>query len=88
MGQITTTTYIEVCVEVEADYMPGDPGCRTLSNGDPGWPPEAAEVEVTSVKVKTPNEVATIDILSALTPEQIEYLEEQAVESLDEDGGY
>jgi len=26
-------------------YSAGDPGCRTMANGDPGWPPEPGELE-------------------------------------------
>lgn len=29
--------------EVVGDFTPEDPGCRYLSNGDPGWPPTLAE---------------------------------------------
>ena len=35
------------------DYSKGRPGCRTRSNGDPGWPEEPEEVEVTDVRVWT-----------------------------------
>ena len=39
----------EIEVVVEANYIPGDPGVRTFRNGDPGYPPTEAEVEITSV---------------------------------------
>ena len=34
-------------VEGAVDYsiIPGDPGCRTMRNGDPGYPPSPPEVE-------------------------------------------
>jgi hypothetical protein len=40
------TVYVKA--DITYTYLPGTPGCRTLSNGDPGWPPEPAEVEVLS----------------------------------------
>lgn len=36
---------------IDFDYTPGHPGCWYLRNGDPGFPPEPAEVIVNSVKV-------------------------------------
>lgn len=38
-------------LEITYTYQPGSPGCMYQRNGDPGWPPEAPEVEVVSVKV-------------------------------------
>lgn len=37
-------------VEVECDYSPGHPGCWYLPNGDPGDPPEPAEMNVISAR--------------------------------------
>jgi hypothetical protein len=36
-------------VKIEFTYFPGDPGCRTMRNGDPGWPPTGADIEITGV---------------------------------------
>lgn len=33
-------------VQVEFDYHPGSPGCMYLRNGDPGYPPEPAEIDI------------------------------------------
>ncbi len=35
---------------VEFDYSPGRPGKMYLRNGDPGYPDEPAEVEVTEIR--------------------------------------
>lgn len=32
-------------------YQKGDPGCIYQRNGDPGWPPEPPEIEVTAAEV-------------------------------------
>ena len=40
----------EVEAEVVCTYHPGDPGCRTQRNGDPGWPPDPAQVEIEEVR--------------------------------------
>lgn len=34
----------EHTVQIAADMVPGDPGCRTMRNGDPGWPPSPPEI--------------------------------------------
>lgn len=39
----------EIPVTVHYYYIPGDPGCRTMRNGDPGWPPTAPEVEIIGI---------------------------------------
>jgi hypothetical protein len=31
---------------VEYCLTPGDPGCRTFRNGDPGYPPDPPEIEL------------------------------------------
>lgn len=37
-------------VRVVVNYIPGDPGCHTMRNGDPGWPPTDPEIEVVAVR--------------------------------------
>jgi hypothetical protein len=37
-------------VEIDYHYLAGDPGLRTFRNGDPGYPPAGAEIEVIAVK--------------------------------------
>lgn len=39
------------CLEIEFSYSPGNPGCWYQRNGDPGWPPEPAEVEVIKARL-------------------------------------
>lgn len=46
----TTTYHIDDApFEVEFDITPGRPGKLYLRNGDPGYPPEPAEVDILSV---------------------------------------
>jgi hypothetical protein len=40
---------LEIEVDVDGTYHPSDPGKWTLSNGDPGYPPEPAEYEINKV---------------------------------------
>jgi len=39
----------ELEVEVEGNIYPGHKGVHTLPNGDPGYPDEPAEVEITDI---------------------------------------
>ena len=41
-----------VTMDVEYDYSPFLKGRWTLSNGDPGYPDEPAELEITSVLIE------------------------------------
>lgn len=49
-----TLEQVEPELEIDCTYRPGDPGCRTLPNGDPGYPPEAPEVEIHSITSRAP----------------------------------
>jgi hypothetical protein len=54
MTQHKITVWLEINGEekeatVEFDYSPGRPGRWYLNNGDPGYPDEPAEIEVTKV---------------------------------------
>lgn len=40
----------DVEYDIECGLTPGDPGCHTMRNGDPGWPSSPAECEILSVK--------------------------------------
>ena len=42
----------EVIVTCEYTYSPGSPAVYYQRNGDPGWPAEGPELEVSSMKVK------------------------------------
>jgi hypothetical protein len=65
---------IEIEIEVEGSYTPGDPGVYTYSNGDPGYPPTPPEFYIT--KVIWDN----MDITSSLSSEDLNYIEEQMIE--------
>ncbi len=36
-------------LEISFDYSPGSPGVHTLPNGDPGYPDEPDELEITEI---------------------------------------
>ncbi len=42
-------------LEIDADFTAGDPGCYTLPNGDPGYPPTGDELDVTGVTLHRPD---------------------------------
>lgn len=42
-----------VQLEVGYDYVRGNPGCRYLRNGDPGYPPEPDEFDVREISIIT-----------------------------------
>ena len=77
MTKLTVTIYREVEIQVEVSYTPGDPGCRTMRNGDPGWPPSPAEVEIESGLVNVDGRWIDLD-LSKLTKAEVEAVEEAA----------
>lgn len=72
---IITSTEIEVDdepieVEIQAEFIPGQPGRKHMSNGDPGYPDEPDEVRVLSITdangkshVPTRNELIRIEDL-------------------------
>ena len=43
-------------VHIEADYTPGRPGRRYMSNGDPGYPDEPDEIEITECTLPSGDE--------------------------------
>ncbi len=47
---ITTIRWNNAHVEVSYDYWPPDKGVHTYPNGDPGYPPSPAEIEITKVE--------------------------------------
>ena len=49
--------------EVEYTFTKGIPGRHTLANGDPGYPEEPPEVEISSVKVDE-NDTELIDYIN------------------------
>ncbi len=71
--------------EFEADiaYSPGDPGCRTMRNGDPGWPPDPPNVEFLAVfEMRDGKRVREIPVES-LTENEIDNLSDRAQEEVE-----
>lgn len=62
----------DVECEVCFDYSPGRPGVHTLRNGDPGYPDDPAELEITAVMVDGE------DVMGRLSEETLTQLTEQA----------
>lgn len=48
---LTTTAYLEVELEIEFDYRAGTPDVCYMPNGDPGYPGDPEEIDVTKVCV-------------------------------------
>lgn len=61
---------------VNYTYWKGDPGCHTQRNGDPGWPPEPAAIEIEMVT--DADNLAEV----TLSAKELERLEEMIMESL------
>ena len=55
-GQGSCPDHPEECT-VDAEVTEGDPGCRTLPNGDPGYPPSPPEVSSITVKGQDGKEI-------------------------------
>lgn len=64
---------VDTPVVVEYDLDAGDPGCRTLPNGDPGWPGTGPVATITSCRKLD----GTVLVLS---DKDRETLEDEAVE--------
>jgi len=58
-------------VEVEVDYYPGDPGRRYMPNGDPGYPPEPAEIDLVECRPPCDNIDAYYDYILELVEQQL-----------------
>lgn len=63
---------VEPDVQVEANYTPGRPAVMYLRNGDPGYPEEDDEVEVTKVVRLDTNEELDWDSLSEANKDKLE----------------
>lgn len=75
---MTLKTYVEVLVEVEFEYDPGEPMVRYYANGD-GHPGVEPSVEIMRVLA------SGIDIYEALGRDEIEALENACMESMIEE---
>jgi hypothetical protein len=86
---VTIKTEVEfagenVPVTVEGNYLAGSPGARTLSNGDPGYPPDPPEVEICKVVLSDSSDDKDIfHLLPRKTIETLENLIAEEVESRD-----
>lgn len=82
----STTVTIELEVEVEFDYSPGTPDVMYLSNGDPGYPGEAPELEVTRVYARTKQgKPVIVDLINCLTDDDIRAIEDDIIENWEEE---
>ena len=86
----STTVTIELEVEVDFDYTPGTPDVMYLPNGDPGYPGEAPELEVTRVYARTKQgKPMIVDLINCLTDDDVRAIEDGIIEGLgDEDPDY
>lgn len=77
-------------LDVECSYLPPDPGCHTLPNGDPGYPGAPAEIEIERIACRAPllwqgdgialAVSAGTDLLPLLSGRDIESLQDQVAE--------
>jgi acetoin utilization deacetylase AcuC-like enzyme len=85
----TTETEIDindepVNVTIDFNYIPGDPGVHTYSNGDPGYPPTSDEIEVLSMNDEDNNTV-NFDMLDDAASEQVIQACRDYIEKLESD---
>lgn len=66
---LRTVTVLDVDLEVEFTATPYRPAVMYLSNGDPGYPAEGGEIEVTDVFL---DDVSVVKLLSDWTMQQIQ----------------
>jgi hypothetical protein len=84
MGSITLT--IELDVEIDFDYSPGTEDVMYLPNGDPGYPGEAPELEVTRVYARTKQgKPMIVDLINCLTDDDIRAIEDDIIENWEEE---
>ena len=82
----STTVTIELEVEVEFDYTPGTEDVWYLPNGDPGYPGEAPELEVTKVYTRAKRGVkGIVDLTDCLTDDDIRAIEDDIIENWEEE---
>jgi hypothetical protein len=82
----STTLTIELEVEVDFEYTPGTEDVMYLPNGDPGYPGEAPELEVTRVYARTKQgKPALVDLINCLTDDDIRAIEDDIIENWEEE---
>ena len=81
-------------IDLDCTYVAGDPGCHTMRNGDPGWPPSPAEVKIVDArylgkKVKIDEEKALEDVYDEVCEiaEQVAQENREEEEARREDAG-
>lgn len=76
-------------VEITFDYSPGDRGCHTMSNGDPGWPASGPDCDPQSPailhKPDGTKEEINLDVVPELTGKTWDQLCESAIEETEND---
>lgn len=72
---LSTIASITIPVDVTFNFSPSTPDVWYLRNGDPGYPGDPAEVEITSIKIKG------LELIDVLDYDTIEELEENLLES-------
>ena len=79
--------YEDLAFEVDYDYYPARPGVMTLPNGDPGYPPEPATMEVTGVKMVHPKDpkIKAVDVYDQLSDTMLDWFEEQVEDYINGD---
>jgi len=84
--------YEDLSFEVDFDFTPGDPGRMYLANGDPGYPPEPPEWDVTAVRLVNPDDKKAnpVDVTGVMNNQMMDYFNEQVGENIDDepDEGY
>ncbi len=81
----------EVTYDIECDVSAPTPDVPYLSNGDPGYPGDPGECEITSIKLQGLGKQKSIEIherlwnLLGFTKDVLEAIEEKAFERLGED---
>lgn len=88
MSQHSAIIYYEdLTFEIDVDYSPGDPGKMYMANGDPGWPPEPEEWDVTAVRLFNPDDkkAKPVDVTSVMTNTMMDFFNEEAKEAIPND---
>ena len=79
--------YEDLAFEVEFDYSPFRPGRMYMPNGDPGYPDEPAEMEITSIKMVHPKDprVKAIETYDLMSDVMLKWFEEQVEDYINTD---
>ena len=78
---------LELEVYVEFDYWPATPDVMYLPNGDPGYPGDPEELEVTKVYIRTKDDAPKSVILTdCFDADEITAIADQILEEGPDDG--